>query len=173
MQISIPWNVADTETYQFFKLTPDGDAVLVGNLIVRNGYESDSPQGYEEGMLKNGYVEIPKGFVLVRHSTYPHGVEIFTGPGAQLQLPQADLYADLTDEQLLALAAAKSLKPFARPKFADEVYLGLAEKGFMNKGKAITVAGRNALEDATVRARLKGLCEKTKLKYYSMLQSYY
>ena len=169
--INQPWNIADFETYQFFKLMPNGDAIITGNELTRSGNESDSPQGHEEGMRKEGTVEIPAGFVLAVHGTYPKRVEIFTGPGAQLALPDTDLYSDLTIEQLIALHSAKALKSFARPKFPEEVYAGLIAKGLMMKNKSLTVAGRNALEDASVKDRLRNVDPQIKMKY--SIQGYF
>jgi hypothetical protein len=167
IHIDMPWHVSDKETYQFFKLT-DNDAVPVGNEITRSGWESDSPQGYIAGKNKEGNVTIPNGHILVRYGTYPESVDIYAGPNAQALLPNKQKAQDLSNTELIILAAAHSLKSFARPKFKPEKYEELINKGLLKRNKSLTIDGENILKDPEIKEKLKiakGIFEKQTGRY--------
>ena len=152
--IDMPWHQADKETYQFFKLIND-NAEIAGNEVTRKGWESDSPQGHIEGVGKNGKVTVPEGFVLVCYGTYPERVEIYTGENVQMFLPNKQASEDLSYTELVILAAAHGLKSFARPKFKDEWYDKLIEKGLLKKNRSITISGENVLQDPDAKEKIK------------------
>lgn len=154
-----PWHQADREIYHFFNLVGN-NAIPIGNPVSKSGGESDSFQGYKEGMDKTGKVEIPEGKILVVYGTYPQRVIIHTGPNAQLMLPDTSNSEDLTDEELIILVTTKSLKPFARPKMKQEFYDKLIEKGLLAKNKSITNTGRNLLSTSVVKEKAKEAIEK-------------
>jgi len=154
--IDMPWHDADRETYQFFKMVGDGNnAIPVGNQLTRSGWESDSQQGYIEGQQKSGSVQIPEGMLLVVYGTYPQRVVIHTGPNAKLMIPDNSKFEDISNEELVVLIAAKSLKSFARPKFPDDVYNKLISKGLLAKNRSITNDGRNLLNDSNIKEKAK------------------
>jgi hypothetical protein len=154
VRVKMPWHEACTEVYQFFDLTHD-NAIPVGNSVTRSGYEGNSPQGYLEGQTKEGYVEIPVGKILVVYCTYPRSVRIHTSKGAQLFLSDTSKSEDLSDEELLILQTAKSLKSFARPKFDDKFYDNLISKGLLAKNRSITNDGRNLISNPEVKEKIK------------------
>lgn len=167
VRISMPWHVSDKVIYQKFKLLPNGDVQPYGDTITRVGWEADSPQGAEDAERKSGVMEIPEGHLVVAYGTYPKRIEIYAGKGSEKMLPSAeDVELDLT--QVYALAAAKQLKPFARPKFREEVYQTLIDKGLMNKNKSITVDGRNLfIQSEKIRELLKQAIEIYRKKTHS------
>lgn len=155
VNISEPWHERSSSTYQKFQLTQDGNAIPVGENLSRHGYESDSPQGYEDGLRKSGIMEIPDGYIVVQYMTYPEMVIIHTPKNAQKFLPKSNDDFDLTMTEIYILAAAKQLKPFARPKFKDENYERLIQKGLLNKNRSITIDGRNLLQTQKASDLLK------------------
>lgn len=156
--IGMPWHDADRETYQFFRLT-NNNAVPVGNIVTRSGWESDSPQGYIEGQKKSGTLEIPEGMILVVYGSYPQRVIIHTGPKSELMLPDTSKSEDITDEELIILIASKSLKSFARPKLQDEFYDRLIKKGLLAKNRSITNEGRNLLTNSKIKEQARKAIE--------------
>lgn len=168
VRIGLPWHESDRVTYQFFKLN-GSNATPVGNSLTRSGFEVDSPQGYEEGEKKSGVVNVPEGHVLVELHTYPPMAEIYTGPGAQMMIDSAPS-EDLSPAEILALVAAKGLKPAYRPKFKEEVYQRLISLGLMASNKSITVSGKNYLYKPGVNEKFeeaKELYEKQTRRYFS------
>jgi len=155
VSIHMPWHERCVETYQFFNLIPNGDAVPVGNSVTRKGYEGDSYQDFLEGQDKEGEVEVPMGKVLVVYCTYPRGVKIFTSKGAKLFLADTSKADDLTDEELIILQTTKGLKSFARPKFPSEFYDKLISKGLLAKNRSITNDGRNLLSNPDVKEKVQ------------------
>lgn len=161
--ISQPAFTRSNEVYQFFRLTEDGDAVIAGNSITRHGWESDSPQGREEGDKKTGKVKIPSGLVLVRYCSYPPMVELYTSSDAQLFLPQKMDMNEISDKELVVLQVVKHYKSFARlgyilpivPKNeVESVYDQLIAKNYLAKNRSITVSGRNLLLNPEIHSRL-------------------
>jgi len=152
VHIGMPWHERCINVYQFFNLVGD-DAVPVGDSVQRKGWESDNYQDYIEGQTKEGYIEVPDGKILVRYSSYPKGIRIYTGKGAKLFLPDTTQGNDLTDEELVILTAAKSLKSAYRPKFSDESYKRLIDRGLLAKNRSITIDGRNLLP--TMKDKIK------------------
>lgn len=163
VEINMPWHDSDRETYQFFKLE-NNNATPTGNEITRTGMESDSPQGYIEGQKNQGKVKIPEGFVLVCYGTYPRRVEIYTGNNTQSFLPNKTQGQELSATELLILIAARALKSHARPKFKDEHYLSLIEKGLLKNNRAITIDGLNLLQDPEVIEKVRAAIELFKQK---------
>jgi hypothetical protein len=130
------WHEGNSDYYQAFKLVEPNDAVPATDQSIRVG-GLDAVAGSKT-------VTIPSGYVLVRASSYPPGAEIYTASDSTKFLaPQDD---SLSDEEKLALGAAKSLKPGYRPKFKDSVYQSLIQKGYMAANKSITVNGRNVVD---------------------------
>ena len=154
LYLKMPWHQADRVTYQFFKLTGN-NAVPVGNPVSRSGMESDSQQGYIEGMKKEGQIDIPEGMIAVEYGTFPQRVIIHTGPNAKLMIPDNAKFEDLTDEELVILISAKGLKSPYRPKLPDEFYNKLISKGLLAKNRSITNEGRNLLTDAKIKEKLR------------------
>jgi len=152
--MGMPWHEADRETYQFFKLSGN-DAILVGNPVSRSGMEGDSQQGFEEGRKKEGEIKIPEGMILVIYGSYPQRVIIHTGPNAKLMIPDNSKFEDITDEELVILIAAKSLKSPYRPKLPTEFYDKLISKGLLAKNRSITNDGKNLLTDSKIKEKLK------------------
>ncbi len=165
--ISQPWHIGCQEIYQFFDLASGHP---VGNTITRSGSESDSPQGYEEGRRKSGTLDIPEGKVLLRYSSYPKSVvRIYTSVGAQMFLADKSKGDDLTDEEMIILKAAVSLKPFARPKFADNFYDNLINKNLLNKNRSVTIDGKNLVRDKDFQEKCIQAVEKYKQKTHNYL----
>lgn len=173
VRISMPWHEADSVVYQKFKLLPNGDIQPYGDTISRVGWEADSPQGAEDAERKSGIMDIPEGHVVVAYGTYPKRVEIYAGKGAEMLLPSSSEDVNLTHTEVYILAAAKQLKAFARPKFPEEHYQNLIAKKLLNKSKAITVDGRNMLQNPQVRELLKQAIEiyEKKTKRYSSVRA--
>jgi len=150
--ISQPTYIGCQEIYQFFDLAAEQP---VGNPISRSGWESDSPQGYEEGQRKNGTVEVPEGKVLIKYCSYPRSVTIYTAQGAQLFLTDNSLVDELTVEEIIILNSAYALKSFARPRFADHFYDNLIEKNLLKKNRSITIDGKNLIQDDKFKKRFE------------------
>lgn len=167
VQINMPWHQSDYETYQFFKLE-NNNATPVGNQVTRSGNESDSVQGHLDGESKEGKVKVPEGFVLVCYGSYPKRVEIYTGNNVQHFLPNKEQSADLNSTELIILASAKALKSFARPKFKDDAYLNLIQKGLLKPNRSITVDGLNVLLDPETKEKI----ENAKKLYYQQTGRY-
>lgn len=156
-------------TYQYFKLTGNGDAIPMGNVVSRQGWESDSPQGYIEGMKKTGKINIPSGYVVVRYNSYPSMVDIYTASDAQMLLPKTTDTDSLSDAELIILSVVKSYIPAARMKYIlplvpknqiDGVYESLISKGYLSRNRSITTEGRNLLLNPDIRIRVKGIVAK-------------
>lgn len=150
--INLPWHESDYETYQFFKLE-NNNANPVGNEITRSGNEHNSPQSFLDGQKKDGKVNVPEGYVLVCCGTYPKRAEIYTGNEVQLFLGDANAVSELTPIESIILATTRGLKSAYRPKFADEHYARLIEKGYLKSNRAITTAGLNIVLDPAFKEK--------------------
>jgi len=172
VNISMPWHVSDSVIYQKFKLLPTGNIQPEGEQLTRVGWEADSPQGADDAQRKSGTMDIPEGYIVVAYGTYPKRVEIYAGKGAQLLLPTSGEAPELTLTDVYILAAAKQLKSFARPKFKPENYENLISKGLIKRNRAITIDGRNLLQDKAIRELLKQAIEvyEKRMKRYSPVQ---
>jgi hypothetical protein len=154
---SMPWHEADREYYQLFKLTPTG-ATKADFSFYRSGLEGD---GVTQSKTIEGKTKIPSGYIMAKAGIYPPRVEIYTSDDAQKFLPSTNI--DVSDDELAALYWTRSLKSFARPVFKNSsVYDSLVSKGFMNKGKAITIEGRNILQDSTIQQRIRDMDKSQK-----------
>jgi hypothetical protein len=139
VMINLPWHEADRVTYQAFEMVGPNQFKPIGSSLTRSG---------NEGMfntMRDEEVAIPAGGLVVRYDTYPRKIRIYTGEGAQPMLVDTTPAEDLSNDAILALYVAKSLKSFARPKFDQSVYDELISKGYMAKNKSITPDGRNIL----------------------------
>lgn len=152
--IGMPWHDADRETHQFFKLTDNG-AEEAGRPVARSGW-SEVNMGD-----KYGTVEIPSGFVLATVGTYPKRLEIITNADAMNMISNHDETLNkLSDDDMVALNNATSLKPAYRQKFADNVYQELMALGLLNSQKAVTIDGRNLIRSPEAIERLRKIKEK-------------
>lgn len=154
LTIGMPWHNADKETHQFFKLTENG-AEPVGNPVSRSGWsEVNSSDKY-------GTIEIPSGYILATVGTYPKRLEINVNENAQDFLPSDNgMLNKLSDDEMVALNNAASLKSFARQKFDNSVYRELMSLGLINSQKAITIDGRNLIKSPEAIERLKKIQDK-------------
>jgi hypothetical protein len=150
--VDMPWHEADRESYKMFKLLPDGKAQETDFEFERSGMEGD---GSVTGKEVGGKTKVPSGFVIVMTGTYPKRATIYTAEGAQMFLPKKDV--DLSDDEILVLYYTRSLISSERPKKEQSVYDKLIEKGLLKKNKAITIDGKNILEDAKIKERLEKL----------------
>jgi len=149
----MPWHEADREYYKMFQLLSNGKAKETDFEFSRSGLEGD---GAITGKEIAGKTKVPKGFVIVVVGIYPKRATIYTADDAQLFLPKKEL--DLSDEEILILYWARSLISSARPVFKDQKnYDSLIVKGLLSKNKAISIEGKNALEDAKIKEKLKSL----------------
>jgi len=152
VQAGMPWHEADSEFYKMFKLMPDGSAQPTDFSFERSGLEGD---GSVTGKEVSGKTKVPSGFVIVVVGTYPKRATIYTAEDAQLLLPKK---ADLSDEEIMILFWARAYVSSSRPVFKDKtLYDKLVEKGLLKKNKAISLDGRNVLEDKEIKDRLNKL----------------
>jgi hypothetical protein len=154
VSIGMPWHDADRETHQFFKLTENG-AAEAGEPVSRSGWSEVNMND------KYGAVEIPSGFVLATVGTYPKRLEIVTNADAMSMISSHDETLNkLSDDAMVALNNAVSLKSFARQKFNDNVYQELIALGLLTTQKAITIDGRNMIRSPEAIQRLKQIRDK-------------
>jgi hypothetical protein len=152
----MPWHEADRQYYKMFKLLPEGKAQETDFEFQRSGLEGD---GSVTGKEVGGRTKVPSGFVIVVVGVYPKRAEIYTSDDAQMFLPKKDV--ELSDEEIMVLYWARSLISSARPVFKDKkFYEKLIEKNLLKKNKAISLEGKNILEDATIKERLKTIRSK-------------
>lgn len=149
IHIDMPWHEADRETHQYFKLTDDGAAEM-GKPVSRSGWgEVNMGDSY-------GDTPIPTGYVLATVGTYPKRLRIVTNPDAMNMISSNSETLDkLSDEALVALNNAISLKPAYRQKFGDGVYQELMSLGLINSQKAITIDGKNIIRSPEAIEKLK------------------
>lgn len=153
VSVGTPWHEADREYYKMFKLLPDNKAQETEFEFERSGLEGD---GAITGKEISGKTKVPSGFVIVVVGIYPKRATIYTSEDAQLFLPKNDI--ELSDEEIIALYWARSLISSARPIFKDKkIYDSLINKGLLKKNKAITIEGKNVLEDSKIKERLKSI----------------
>jgi hypothetical protein len=154
IEIGMPWHDADRETHQYFKLTDNG-AVKAGNPVSKSGWS-------EVNMFdKYGNTPIPSGYVLATVGTYPKRLRVVTSPDAMNIIPDnKDTLDKLSDDAMVALNNAVSLKPAYRQKFDNNVYQELISLGLLNSQKAITIDGRNIIKSPEAIERLKKIQDK-------------
>lgn len=151
VEITMPWHDADRETHKYFKLTNNG-AAEAGKSISNSGWSEVNM--YDEPNY--GYTQIPSGYVLATVGTYPKRLEIITNPDAMNMISNHDdALNKLSDDVMVALHNAVSLKSFARQKFNDNVYQELISLGLLNSQKAITIDGRNMIRSPEAIVKLK------------------
>ena len=103
-----------------------------------------------------GDTPIPTGYVFATVGTYPKRLRIVTNPDAMNMISSNSETLDkLSDEALVALNNAISLKPAYRQKFGDNVYQELMSLGLMNSQKAITIDGKNIIRSPEAIEKLK------------------
>jgi hypothetical protein len=149
ISVGMPWHIGCSDYYQLFRITPES-AETVGFSFSRHGTEGD---GDITGNEITGTTNIPSGFVMVRVSTYPKSVRIYTADNATKVIPEMNGIT-LTDDEATALLYAKAYKAFARPKYADSVYASLIEKKLMKANRSITLTGKNILATGDVKNQL-------------------
>lgn len=137
--IDLPWHEAAREYYQAFKMVGVDKFEPIGETLRRSGSESFLDAQPDEE------VKIPVGGLVVCYCTYPKQLTVYTGDGALPLIADKSSAEELSNNALVALYSARSLKAFARPKFDQSVYDELIVKGYMMKNKSITTSGRNAL----------------------------
>ena len=154
VNIGMPWHDRDKETHQFFKLTPNG-AEMVGNPVSKTGWS-------ETSMLDKPYgkVDVPSGYILATVGTYPKRLRLSVSNDAMNLIPDNKKLNNISDEGMVALYQAKTLKSPFRYKFNSEVYQELIKLGLMNSQKAITIDGKNLINSPESRERLKQIDEK-------------
>ena len=153
VDVDIPWHEADTEYYQLFKITPTGvqEATL--------SFQRSGNEGPWTGAVMEGKSKIPSGYIMAIAGTYPPRVSIYTADDAQKFLPQTKI--DLTDDEAAILYWAKSLKSFARPILKEQLpYQTLIQKGLLDNRKAITIDGRNIINQPEIKQQLKNVADK-------------
>lgn len=152
LTISTPGFESDSITYQGFKIFDNNRAQIIPDAeIVRHGWESDSPQGYQDGIRKSGKVNIPPNGVIVAYSSRFRNAIIYISDTGLIKSLSSNNNIDYESEfslaETIALIAAKKLKSQYRPKFKPEVYQRLMDKGLMKPNKAISTEGKNLVED--------------------------
>lgn len=149
--IGMPWHDADRETHQFFKLTDNG-AEEAGKSVSKSGWsEVNATDQY-------GTVEIPSGYVLATVGTYPKRLRITTNADATNFISNSGETLDkISDNALVALNNASSLKPAYRQKFGAPVYEELIALGLLTPQKAITIEGKNTIKSPEAIDRLRKL----------------
>lgn len=155
ISIGMPWHEGCSEYYKMFQVvsTDPIDVKPTDFAFSRSGMEGD---GCMTGKEIGGSTVIPSGFLMVKVSTYPKNCKIYTADNATKMIPD-NSGIDLSDDEILALYYARSLKSFARPKYAEEVYISLQEKKLMSKNKSITTDGKNFLGSEKAKSHLKNL----------------
>lgn len=157
----MPWHEADRTYTRMFKLMDNNRAYATEFSFSRSGLEGD---GVVTGKEIKGEVNIPEGFVFVEVGTYPPRCDIYTAKGASL-LPPPKQDEELSDGLLAVLHFAASLKSAYRPKFKEEVYQKLIDKGLLAKNRSITQEGRNILEYN--KERLKKIAQENNEQNFS------
>jgi len=149
--IGMPWHEADREYHQFFKLTEQG-AESAGKMVSKSGWsEVNMGDVY-------GTVDIPSGYILATASTFPKSLKIRVSDDATSLIPDTgNLINQLSDDAVVALYHARSLKSPYRQKFPEEVYQELVGHGLLKPNKAITIDGKNLVEDPKTKERLRSL----------------
>lgn len=160
VEISLPWHEADSTTYQFFKLTPNNTAEMVGNDITRSGTEGN---GFTRDTKLNGKVTIPSGYVLACVGTYPLRLTLYTASDALKPIVAPNLLDEFTVDELLILLGAKGLKSAYRTKYPEDKYTKLIENGYLAKNKSITIKGRNIVEMPGVKDKINKYAEENGL----------
>lgn len=154
VRIDMPWHEADRETHQYFKLTDTGAAEM-GDPVSRSGWgEVNMGDNY-------GNTPIPSGYVLATVGTYPKRLEIVTNTDAMEMLSDnSSTINKLSDDEIVALHQAVSLKSAYRQKFDVSVYQKLASLGLLNSQKAVTIDGRNIANSPEAKERLREIKKK-------------
>ena len=159
LTISIPWHEADIEYYQPFKLGQNNTATPMGDAYRISG------QTDFHNLPPGGKLEIPEGAVIVLAGIYPKRAEIFTGRGSLAMLPPDDKF-EITDTELLILLCAKSLISSYRPKWKEHLYERLIQIGYLKKNKAISLEGKNYLQNIMQKQEIKDRVINAANKFY-------
>lgn len=141
-RVSMPWHEADRTEWRFF--TVDGQPR--GEAITRSGQEAVSIHDYLASAGKDGFVDVPEGYILACSGSYPPRLELYSAPNAMKLVAQN---SDIGPAERAALIQAAMYKSSARYKFPPETYRNLQSAGLMTGAKAVTPAGRNAAAATT------------------------
>lgn len=153
VSVSGAWHEYTTNYYGVFHLS-NGDYIKTKEFAI-NG---------KENVSGSQSIEIPSGYLVVILDTKTSSADIYTAPDALKLISDNSLADELTDEQLMALYEAKSLKSFARFKFKESVYEALIVKGLLAKNKSITVEGRNLITSIP-RSKMQEVVDRLNLIY--------